>query len=283
MPVIDVDGLVDELNGWTIPASTLEATRARARETLDELKGLIDYQDRAAGAMLTVMAFLAAAAGLVYQSFADRYPWPGVLDTWQHALTTLCYVLFFLYLIVVAISAFMVFFAVLPRYAPAKQTRFLGGGAQNGVPASTLFYRGVLSLGPERWGRFFTGLKSQRTTNDQTVEYAEVNELYAKFAILESYLVADDARRKVEAIARVRWALPWAAALLIGFALCFSLTMVLVKGVTKDAKTSAIPGAYAVAPTIGSSSSKRSIRWSGSYVTAAVAERRKFVAIRTVS
>jgi hypothetical protein len=46
----------------------------RARETLDEVKGLTEYQGQKSTRLLTIVTFLSAFSGVLFSRFADTYP-----------------------------------------------------------------------------------------------------------------------------------------------------------------------------------------------------------------
>jgi hypothetical protein len=246
---LDIDQLVQDLDAWVIPKDSLDSIRSRARESLDEVKGFVDYQDKAASSMLTVVAFLTAAASLVYQRLATDYFWPAAVDTPQHVLTEATYTVFLVYLLLVSISATLVFRALLPAYATPTQQHWLRGGPPNGVPFSALFYPGIRGVTPTQWGRFFTSLRSAGNVGGVD-RGTEADELYAKFAIIESYLVADDAAVKVASVNRAGGFLRWSMISLIVFAVLYGLNTVSVRP-DRGTTTAAATAKTAAQPTAG--------------------------------
>jgi hypothetical protein len=52
----------------------LDSALDRARETLDEVKELTDYQDSKATRLLTIVTFLSALAGVLFARLVESYP-----------------------------------------------------------------------------------------------------------------------------------------------------------------------------------------------------------------
>src|ERR1700751_2002198 len=52
----------------------LDAGLEQARASLDEVKGLTDYQDGKATRLLTIITFLSALSGVLFGRLADSYP-----------------------------------------------------------------------------------------------------------------------------------------------------------------------------------------------------------------
>ncbi|WP_434733004.1 hypothetical protein NL154_16525 [Rhizobium sp. YTUHZ044] len=53
---------------------SIEAPLKLARQSLDEVKALTDYQDGKATRLLTIITFLSAFSGVLFNRFSDTYP-----------------------------------------------------------------------------------------------------------------------------------------------------------------------------------------------------------------
>lgn len=220
------DGLRNLLAAWTIPSEVANGVRERARESLDEVKALIDHFDNLGSRMLTVVAFLTAAASFLFQRFAADHAWPKVLALHPGPVVVLAtYVVFITFVVLVAIAARQVFGALVPRFT--EPSAFQRSGDTATEPYSPLFYKGILSVCPEQWGAFFEAITED--SNPASKRPDKLDAFYAKSSIFETYLVASDVEKKVAAFNVAIKALGWALWALIAFLVLFFLTIVITR------------------------------------------------------
>ncbi|MFL6697468.1 MAG: hypothetical protein ACJ8GJ_09900 [Vitreoscilla sp.] len=162
----------------TTPALLLDDDLlAKAKESLDEAKGQTEYQDQKVSRLLTIVAFLTAAAGAVFSKVVDSYP----IDhsaLWVHGniLVYGAYFLFFSFVLLVGAGALVSFHAT--------RTRFVWDSTQGNlvverdkVPKSHLFFQESVRTTPENWAKSFAAQRS-----------AQLVEAYKGY-IVEAYLV----------------------------------------------------------------------------------------------
>jgi hypothetical protein len=155
---------------------------AKVRESLDEVKGLTEYQDQKATRLLTILSFLSALAGGLLTIFSKAYPFQTYLIgsdiNWQAVLVITAYALFGVFVVLAISGALVVFYATKTRFKWPKETD---------APRSRLFYAGIVSAPPQAWAKsFVTG----SGPNKEFIPATELQLSYTKDYILESYLVA---------------------------------------------------------------------------------------------
>lgn len=156
----------------------------RAKDSLEEAKKQTEYQDAKAGRLLTIVAFLTAAVGTVFGKFIDLYPLHiGAAPLGETSLwVTATYLLFGIYLLLVAAGALVMFHAMSTRFVWPP-----GGSnlADKDEIMSLLFYQSIVRTKPEAWGKVFAGDK------------AELMRTYYKNYATEAYLIANKVADKL--------------------------------------------------------------------------------------
>ena len=170
-------------SGLGAPACVESDHVARAKESLAEVKSQTEYQDAKAARLLTIVAFLTAAVGLLIGKFIDIYPLRESMDVGGLAawLVSLTYASLGIYLILIACGAMITFHATATRFVwPAGQDF-----ADQDKVRSTLFFQQITRTKPERWGKAFASNKDA------------LMKMYYESLVVETYLVAAKASDKV--------------------------------------------------------------------------------------
>lgn len=216
----DEKALIDLLVGWEIPAGQEESVHDMARASLDEVKGLTEYEDAKVGRLLTIVAFLTALAGAVFNRFASSYPlprWEELASDCANFWPALTYLFFGIYSLVVAVSAFIIFGAIKPTFNEPAQWK----APSEGRPKSMNFYARILDSNPRVWGETFVDLTAKSNASGNALRAR-----YAKDYIFESYLVAEKVALKLQKVApAVRW-LQRSMLLLAAFILSYAITLI---------------------------------------------------------
>jgi hypothetical protein len=181
-----VSQIVSVLNAVEHPAvsgeSGIESVMAKARETLDEVKGLTEYQDQKATRLLTIISFLSALAAALFTRFSTAYSLQdyliGPCINWRATGVVVSYILFGAFVLCAVGGALVVFFATQTRFKWPKRTD---------GPRSRLFYAGILSASPSAWAKSFVDESKQPK---EFVSPAKLQMAYTKDYLLEGYLVA---------------------------------------------------------------------------------------------
>jgi hypothetical protein len=156
----------------------------RAKDSLEEVKKLTEYQDQKAARLLTIIAFLTAAAGAMFSKIVDTYPLHKFIEasvSFADVLVWLTYASFVTYVALVVCGALVTFHAT--------QTRFVWpeGDPEDASADSVksfLFYRSILTTKPEAWGRAFHKASVPSKPSD-----AMLSAYYGHY-VAEAYLVA---------------------------------------------------------------------------------------------
>lgn len=160
----------------------IESVMEKARETLDEVKGLTEYQDQKATRLLTIISFLSALAAALFTRFSTAYSLQNYLIgphiNWQATGVVVSYILFGSFVLCAVGGALVVFFATQTRFKWPKR----GDG-----PRSRLFYAGILAASPGVWAKSFVDDSKQPK---EFVSPAYLQTVYTKDYLLEGYLVA---------------------------------------------------------------------------------------------
>ena len=213
----DTAALIDLLREWEIPEGREQVVHDLALASLDQVKGSAEYDD--ARALLTIVAFLTALAGAVFNRFSSTYELPRWYQIAAHpdcAWPALTYAMFGAYAVLVAISAFVIFGAMKP-------TMFREGKAHSRAHAadSMSFHAQLLDTHPRVWGQSFVELTGDRHSGGD-----KLTAQYAKQYILETYVVAEKIALKLKKAApAVRW-LQVSMLFLAGFILSYGATLV---------------------------------------------------------
>jgi hypothetical protein len=213
----DTASLVALLREWQIPVGCEEAVHDMALASLDQVKTSSEYDN--AKALLTIVAFLTALAGAVFNRFSATYDlprWYEIMRDWNYVWPALTYAMFGAYAVIVAGSAFAIFGAMKPT--------FFGPNAScSGRTPVMGFHERLVDTHPRMWGQSFVDL-----TGDNASGSDNLKAHYAKHYILETYLVAEKVALKLKKAApAVRW-LQLSMLFLAGFILTYGVTLVLV-------------------------------------------------------
>jgi hypothetical protein len=213
----DTASLVELLRDWKIPEGREEAVHDMALASLDQVKSSNEYDD--ARALLTIVAFLTALAGAVFNRFSATYDLPRsdeIVRNWNYVWPALTYAMFGAYAVIVAGSAFAIFGAMKP-------TLFGPDGSRAARPPVMGFHERLLDTHPRMWGQSFVDLTGDRVSGRDNLKAH-----YAKHYILETYLVAEKVALKLKKAApAVRW-LQFSLLFLAGFILTYGVTLVFV-------------------------------------------------------
>lgn len=155
----------------------------RAKESLKEVKDLTEYQDQKAARLLTIVAFLTAAAGALFAKMLDAYPIHQVFleSTGKGAFLAVAYGLFGLFLILVACGALVIFHATQSRFVWPKEK---SDEAKYQKANSFLFYQSIFRTDPVGWSSSFVDHTSAKDSPDR------LTPIYYKNYISEAYLIA---------------------------------------------------------------------------------------------
>jgi hypothetical protein len=209
--------LVELLREWKIPEGREQAVHDMALAGLNQVKASTEYDD--ARALLTIVAFLTALAGAVFNRFSSMYElprWQAILAHCDQLWPAVTYAMFGAYAVIVAISAYVIFGAMKP---PSYSGRLRA--ARNPGSRVLNFHARIARTQPHVWGQNLVEL-----ANDSAVGSDSLTAHYAKHYILETYLVADQIARKLKRAApAVRW-LQLSMLFLAGFIISYGLTLV---------------------------------------------------------
>lgn len=216
METASLDNLLRE---WEIPHGREQAVYDLALAGLEQVKASPEYDD--ARALLTIVAFLTALAGAVFNRFGSTYGLPTlgeIARDWHYAWPMLTYAMFGAYAVIVAVSAFVVFGAMKPTlYEPDRVA------AGRRAPLAPTFHARLLQTHPRAWGQSFVEL-----TGDTASGPDKLKAQFAKYYILETYVHAQQVALKLKkASPAVRW-LQLSMLFLAGFIVSYGITLVFV-------------------------------------------------------
>jgi hypothetical protein len=210
----DSAALVELLGEWEIPEGREQAVHDMALAGLNQVKASTEYDD--ARALLTIVAFLTALAGAVFNRFSSTYElprWHEITSHWDQFWPVVTYAMFGAYAVIVAISAYVIFGAMKP---PAYSRL-------HPSPKVLNFHSRIAGTQPQAWGQNLVEL-----ANDSAIGNDSLTAHYAKHYILETYLVADQIAFKLKKAApAVRW-LQLSMLFLAGFIVSYGITLVIV-------------------------------------------------------
>lgn len=182
-----IRGELDQLSANVVKDANFATLFEKAKDSLEEAKALTEYQDQKVSRLLTVVAFLSAAAGTIFGKFADRFPLQTFtwIDVPQY-FVVLAYVLFFAFVLVVAAGALVSFYATRTRFVwDASSPNVV---KHNSPPKSLLFFQESIRSSPEQWAKSFARIKSE--SDELLLEY------YKNY-VIESYLINSKVADKI--------------------------------------------------------------------------------------
>lgn len=213
----DSAALVELLGDWDIPEGREQAVHDMALAGLNQVKASTEYDD--ARALLTIVAFLTALAGAVFNRFSSTYElpqWREMISHWDQFWPAITYMMFGAYAVIVAVSAYVIFGAMKP---PSHSSDLRGERTLR--PKVLNFHARIAGTHPQAWGQNLVEL-----ANDSAVGTDTLTAHYAKHYILETYLVADQIALKLKKAApAVRW-LQFSMLFLAGFIVSYGATLV---------------------------------------------------------
>lgn len=184
----------------------------------EEVKAATEYQDQKTARLLTILAFLTAAAGTVYGKMLDLYPLSRVDHlSWPSIGIALLHILFVAYFFMVASGALISFHAT--------QTRFKAMREQDAVTdkvKSLLFFKYISISSPKAWAAQFNLSQTDLLT------------IYVKHYILETYLIATKTSDKVRYLQPAQLMLQNAIRVLIAWIVFLVITAITIPMTPKD-------------------------------------------------
>ena len=210
----------------------IKAFLDRGRETLDEVKGLTEYQDQKATRLLTIVTFLSALSGVLFARLVDSYPIYKLIQSFGFGapatwLVLLAYAFFALFALSAACGALVVFHATRTRFKyPSAEPE--DPFKRRLLPRSYLFYSDIIELRPESWARAFT--KNSDPQSSSASLDPDLAMRYLKNYIAESYLVAAKVADKLRYLHPAQDILAFAVRMLVIWILLFGATIALVPG-----------------------------------------------------
>ncbi|RWX62122.1 hypothetical protein EN780_27530 [Mesorhizobium sp. M4B.F.Ca.ET.089.01.1.1] len=175
----------------------MKSALERGRESLDEVRGLTEYQDQKATRLLIITTFLSALSGALFGRFNQAYPLPDlslqtILD-WRTLLIAASYLAFSLFLLSAVGGALVIFHATRTRFKfpdpdPSNPKRELA------EPKSHLFFPAIISVRPSAWAESFV---AKAPSSDSLQPRDDLSIRYLRNYIGESYLIAAKVADKV--------------------------------------------------------------------------------------
>ena len=153
------------------------------KDSLAEVKGQTEYQDSKAARLLTIIAFLTTAVGVLFGKFVDIYPLHESINAGglRALLVAGTYASLGVYLILIACGAMITFQAIATRFVWPGET----DAADHDKVRSPLFFLQIMRTKPEAWGaEFASGSDTLKNT-------------YYESMVVETYLVAAKVADKV--------------------------------------------------------------------------------------
>jgi hypothetical protein len=218
--------------GLGCPSKVEDEQVDRAKDSLAEVKGQTEYQDAKAARLLTIVAFLTAAVGVLFGKFVDVYPLHEHIDAGglPAVLVATTYASLGAYLILIACGAMITFQAIATRFVWPGET----DAADQDKVRSPLFFQQIMRTKPDAWGTAFASSSDALKT------------LYYESLVVETYLVAAKVADKVRYLEPAQRLLLYAIRVLLFAFLLAILTFAVVEStkrveqaVSKDAPVSA--------------------------------------------
>ncbi len=221
-----VKRIYGKLNNINCSGSQSEEYLKLGRESLDEVKSLTEYQDGKTSRLLTIIAFLTAAAGVVFSKILDVYPLRQVFrlePLYQGILVGFVYLFFALFLIFVALGSLVSFHAMRTRFFwKNDKSKDESQDATYDHVKSFLFFQNIVRTKPEAWAEAFVDPANQMQPNP------DLPGQYYKNYIAESYLVAAKLGDKLRYLEPAQDLLLWSIKVLIFWILLLAFAVIFV-------------------------------------------------------
>jgi hypothetical protein len=154
---------------------------SQAKASYAEAKAATEYQDNKTARLLTIMAFLTAAAGTVFAKVVDKFPLkPLIPSSLESYLVPLLYIAFALYFLMVVTGALISFHAMQTRFVATKEADVVINKMR-----SFFFFKQIATTEPTAWAQSFLATPRELVT------------LSIKHYVAETYLIAFKASDKV--------------------------------------------------------------------------------------
>jgi hypothetical protein len=246
---------LDKLTASRVNPSDNDLTRAR--ESLDEVKALTEYEDQKATRILTIVTIFGALAGLIFSRLAELYPLHPIID--QHGLLSfrfllvfVTYTLFLFFVLFTIAGALVIFHATSIRFKTFTVPGTAGAGLN--PPRSFLFFSEIIQVTPQSWAHsFFSEAARSFLTKGAAEGTREIRKdlalEYFRNYILESYLVAAKLADKLRYLMAAQQSLSWSIRILLLWLLCVAATFFLKPDRTKSVDPPSAASGIAPAPT----------------------------------
>ncbi len=200
-----------------------------ARDSLNEVTKHTDYQDGKATRLLTIVTFMSAFASLLFNRFADGYPfsvlsWSGAQQVITSGLIIASYCLFAVFALLAAFGALVTFHAIRSRFRYPTTT-----SAEH--PGSLVFWMPISWTEPKNWARAFIDL------NDSSKITPDIKVKYLKNYIVETYLVGVKVADKVRVLEPAQRLQSWAIKALILWIAVTALVFAFVPPAKKESNS----------------------------------------------
>lgn len=189
------DGIViatieEEIKKIAADDGKLDDALKLARESLNEVTKHTDYQDGKATRLLTILTFMSAFSGLLFNRLADGYPlsavdWNGAKQIIISGLIIASYGLFAAFALLATFGALVTFHAIRSRFRYPTKTR-----AEE--PGSLVFWMPISWTEPKNWAHAFIDTDCKITP--------DIKVKYLRNYIVETYLVAVKVADKVRVL-----------------------------------------------------------------------------------
>jgi hypothetical protein len=269
LPPDEVIRLINnELNGLSNIDGDVDRVLSLARSSLDEQIQQTNHQDDKIAKLLTIVAFLTAAAGAYFTKYIEMYPlhnfaYTETLGLWNWLLYA-TYSTFGLFTLVVSMGALVSFYAIRTRFFSDTPGELI---AKREKPYSRLFFREIASTTPTGWAKSFVkyvrlaepaGSKEElpgsapaspdsKPAPRESLPDGGIGLDYFRDYVLESYLVAVKVAAKVRLVEHAQALLSLSIVFLIAWLIMISVSFLFVSPITANAAV-ATPRAPQAAP-----------------------------------
>jgi hypothetical protein len=205
---LDTAAALKVLDSWKMSDDDgeLEVLGELTERSLKEVKALTEYEDSKAQRILVAIAFLAALSGTLFsvagRSLLDAHAIAGIFrfELPVNWLAIGVFGGFALYALSLAIGAICVLSAVRPKFNIPSHW---AAKDQKTFPPSFLFFREILKVRPEQWVEAYVSRDSKALLRE-----------YIKNSVIETYLVADKIRIKLQPLETGVMILLWSTVVL---------------------------------------------------------------------